>query len=213
MGVPNNMVFGVPPEFVCMREGSVIPNIIEKILSELEYRGLEEVGLYRRSASLAAIQKIKDKINHMGDFNMEDQLVFDVHNLTGCIKCYLRELPDPLIGDAIVGDFLEVKKLSKDAGRFDVYRNIFKKLPVYNYNLLERIIRHLKLVVEYKQFNKMTPSNLATILGGSLIEGCDPENLRKYFGLMTFVCEDLIVNYEKVFSKADESSDTLEAAY
>ncbi len=213
MGVPNNMVFGVPPEFVCMREGSVIPNIIEKILSELEYRGLEEVGLYRRSASLAAIQKIKDKINHMGDFNMEDQLVFDVHNLTGCIKCYLRELPDPLIGDAIVGDFLEVKKLSKDAGRFDVYRNIFKKLPVYNYNLLERIIRHLKLVVEYKQFNKMTPSNLATILGGSLIEGCDPENLRKYFGLMTFVCEDLIVNYEKVFSKADESLDTLEAAY
>lgn len=213
MGAPNNMVFGVPPEFVCMREGGDIPNIIEKILSELEYRGLEEVGLYRKSASLAAIQKIKDKINHIGDFNMEDQLVFDVHNLTGCIKCYLRELPDPLIGDAIVSDFLQVKELSKDAGRFEVYRNIFKKLPVYNYNLLERIIRHLKLVVEYKQFNKMTPSNLATILGGSLIEGCDPENLRKYFGLMTFVCEDLIMNYDKVFSKNGESSDTMEVAY
>ncbi|QPG76179.1 hypothetical protein FOA43_003565 [Brettanomyces nanus] len=202
MGVQANMVFGVPLKFVCIRENRPIPNIIEKIMSEIEFRGLEEVGLYRRSASLASIQKIKDKINRFGDFNMEDQLVFDVHNLTGCIKSYLRELPDPLIGDSSIGKFTEVKELSKDDKRFDVYREIFCELPVYNYNLLERLFRHLKLVVDYKQCNKMTSSNLATILGGSLIEGCNPENLRNYFGLMTFVCEDLILNYDRIFLNA-----------
>lgn len=199
--IPPKMVFGVPLEFVCVRDQAPIPKIIEKILSELEYRGLEEVGLYRRSASLSAVQKIKDKINVEGDFNMEDQLVFDVHNLTGCIKCYLRELPDPLICDSVLGEFSRLKDLSKDDKRFPIYQDIFQKLPVYSYNLLERISRHLRLVVEYQKYNKMTPSNLATILGGSLIEGCDPINYRKFFGLMTFVCEDLILNYDRIFSK------------
>lgn len=202
MGASTKMVFGVPIEYVCLRENSSVPNIIEKFLSEIEYRGLDEVGIYRKSASLSAIQKIREKINLMGDFNMEDQLVFDVHNLTGCVKLYLRELPDPLIPDADLERFVQVKQLSNDDRRFDVYREIFDELPVYNYNMLERLLRHLKLVVEYQDRNRMTSSNLATILGGSLIEGCDPENLRNYFGLMTFVCEDLILHYHQVFKSS-----------
>ncbi|GME91868.1 unnamed protein product [Ambrosiozyma monospora] len=205
--VSNNVVFGIPIEFVCLREDSPLPTVIEKIMTEIEYRGLEEVGIYRKSASLSLMQQIKQEIDTLGDFNMENQLVFDVHNLTGCIKMYLRELPEPLIPDDHLGQFERIKELSQSEERFDVYHDIITKLPIFNYNLLERLIRHLKLIDEYKEFNKMSASNLATVLGGTFIEGCKPENFRRFFGLMNFICEDMIKNYEPIFEKELDQED------
>ncbi|ODV86158.1 hypothetical protein CANARDRAFT_27421 [[Candida] arabinofermentans NRRL YB-2248] len=195
-----SLVYGVPLEYVCIRESRTIPNVIEKLMSEIEYRGLEEVGIYRKSASLSVLNQIKDQINAKGDFNMEHQLVFDVHNLTGCIKLYLRELPEPLINDEVIPEFEQIRDLVKSEERFPIYKTILSKMPTFNFYLLQRLIRHLKLVDENSDLNKMNASNLATVLGGSFIEGCKPENMRRSFGFMNFICEDMILNYEKIFT-------------
>lgn len=194
------LTFGAPLDFVCERENTNIPTIIEKIFSEIELRGLEEVGIYRKSASLTVVQKIKDEVNKYGDFNMENALVFDIHNLTGCIKAYLRELPAPLINDELVEAISKVREVSSEDSRFGVYKNVLSRLPIYNYYLIKRLSRHMKLIEDYKSQNRMTSYNLATIMGGSLVEGCRPDTMRKAFGLMNFVCEDWILHYEKVFT-------------
>lgn len=193
------LTFGAPLVFVCERDSSPIPLIVEKILCEIEFRGLEEVGIYRKSASLSVVQQIKDEVNKMGDFNMENSLVFDIHNLTGCIKAYLRELPEPLIGDDLVKEISKVREVAQNEARFEIYKTVLPKLPIYNYNLIERLSRHMRMIEEYKSQNRMTSYNLATIMGGSLVEGCRPETMREAFGLMNFICEDWILHYERVF--------------
>ncbi|KAG7925346.1 hypothetical protein KL925_004361 [Ogataea polymorpha] len=195
----HNFVFGVPLDYVCEREGRQIPAIIEKMMSEIEFRGLEETGLYRKSASVSVLNEIRDVINLHGDLNMEDQLVFDVHNLTGVIKMFFRELPEPLILDTIIPEFDKIKQLAQSEERFEQYKLIFDTLPAPNRTLLARFVKHLKMVDEYNRHNRMPASNLAKVMGGLFIEGCRPEN-NKYFGLMTFVCEDLIVYYDHVWS-------------
>ncbi|KAG7932437.1 hypothetical protein OGATHE_006258 [Ogataea polymorpha] len=195
----HNFVFGVPLDYVCEREGRQIPAIIEKMMSEIEFRGLEETGLYRKSASVSVLNEIRDVINLHGDLNMEDQLVFDVHNLTGVIKMFFRELPEPLILDTIIPEFDKIKQLAQSEERFEQYKLIFDTLPAPNRTLLARFVKHLKMVDEYNRHNRMPASNLAKVMGGLFIEGCRPEN-NKYFGLMTFVCEDLIVHYDHVWS-------------
>ncbi|KAG7806581.1 hypothetical protein KL924_004195 [Ogataea haglerorum] len=195
----HNFVFGVPLDYVCEREGRQMPAIIEKMMSEIEFRGLEETGLYRKSASVSVLNEIRDAINFHGDLNMEDQLVFDVHNLTGVIKMFFRELPEPLILDTIIPEFDKIRQLAQSEERFDHYKLIFDKLPAPNRTLLARFVKHLKMVDEYNQHNKMPASNLAKVMGGLFIEGCRPEN-NKYFSLMTFACEDLIVHYDQVWT-------------
>ncbi|OUM51590.1 hypothetical protein BVG19_g698 [[Candida] boidinii] len=195
----SKVIFGMPIEYVCAREKTFIPKIIEKILCEIEYRGLEEVGIYRKSASIGVLTKIKNEIDNTSDYNMENQMVFDIHNLTGCIKTYLRELPDPLIPDELVPDFARIRDDGNSSSRFDIYHQVLPKLPTHNYYFLERLIRHLKLVDDYKDFNKMNSANLATVLGGVFIEGARPETMRRYFGVMNFICDDMIRNYDSIF--------------
>lgn len=195
----NRLTFGAPLAFVCERDNSNIPLFVDKIMNEIELRGLEEVGIYRKSASLLIVQKIKDEVNKMGDFNMENSLVFDIHNLTGTLKAYLRELPEPLIPDGLVEQLGAVKETKDEFSRFTLYRKVLSQLPTCNFSLIERLSRHMKLVEEYKEQNKMTSYNLATIMGGSLVEGCRPETIRKSFGLINYICEDFIIHYEHIF--------------
>lgn len=195
------LTFGAPLEFICKRDHSIVPKIIEKMLTEIELRGLEEIGIYRKSASHSVVDSIIKIINKNGDFNMENSMIFDVHNLTGCIKAFLRGLPDPLINDDLIDDFILLKGRAQDITRFVSYIEILNKLSPFNYYLIKRLTKHFRVVEQFKDYNKMTSYNLATIMGGSLVEGVTPFNSKRCFGLMNFICEDWIINYEHVFIK------------
>ena len=195
----SKMTFGVPLSFICKRDSSPVPIIIEKILTEIELRGLEEPGIYRKSASLTTIQQIKSEIDKTGDFNMENTLVFNIHNLTGCIKTYLRELPDPIIPDMFIDELSKVSEIAQSDARFELYKRVLSNMPILNQNLIERLSRHMKLIEEFKAHNRMTSYNLATIMGGSFVEGCKPDTMKKSFGMINFICEDWILHYDRVF--------------
>lgn len=193
------ITFGMPLEYLCERDKRNVPLVIEKMMREIEMRGLEEVGVYRKSGSISQIEKIREAIDKHGDFNMENSIVFDVHNITGCIKLFLRDLPDPLIPDELMSDIITIRGYANSPKRFDVYKSIMSRIPPSHYNLIRRLTQHMRLIEEWKDSNKMTSYNLATIMGGTLVNGVKPENSHISFGLMNFICEDLILNFDQVF--------------
>lgn len=193
--------FGMPLEHLARRDKSQVPVVIEKMMREIEMRGLEEVGLYRKSGSLSQVERIREAIDASGNLNMENGLVFDVHNITGCIKLFLRELPDPLIPAEAIEDVLRVRELAHSPDRFLLYAEIITKIPSVHYALLKRLTRHMALIEEWSPTNKMTSHNLATVMGGALVAGSRPEHLSATFGLMSFICEDWILNYDRVFCR------------
>lgn len=197
-----HLIFGVPLDYICARESSVVPIIIDKLMTEIEVRGLEEVGIYRKSASLSVLNLLRTEIDKYGDFNMENHLIFDINNATGCVKSFLREIPDSLIPDELIPEFGQVRQEGLEFDdRLLIYKSVLPKLPYHNYHLLKRLIRHLKVVDEYSEYNKMTASNLSTIIGAIFTEAAGPELTKKYFGLMNFVCEDMIKHYAIIFEQ------------
>uniref|UniRef100_A0A452UJ02 Rho GTPase activating protein 27 n=1 Tax=Ursus maritimus TaxID=29073 RepID=A0A452UJ02_URSMA len=58
--------------------------------------GLDIDGLYRISGNLATIQKLRYKVDHDERLDLDDGRWEDVHVITGALKLYFRELPEPL---------------------------------------------------------------------------------------------------------------------
>lgn len=53
-------------------------------------------GLYRISGNLATIQKLRYKVDHDERLDLDDGRWEDVHVITGALKLFFRELPEPL---------------------------------------------------------------------------------------------------------------------
>ena len=90
-------VFGVPFETAIERASTTvagIPDIMIYSFSFLEKNGLDEEGLFRLSGSLREIAKLR------GTFQKGEippiNAVGDPHVISGLLKLYFRELPEPL---------------------------------------------------------------------------------------------------------------------
>ncbi|ERE68633.1 rho GTPase-activating protein 27 [Cricetulus griseus] len=59
-------------------------------------KGLDMDGLYRISGNLATIQKLRYKVDHDERLDLDDGRWEDVHVITGALKLFFRELPEPL---------------------------------------------------------------------------------------------------------------------
>uniref|UniRef100_A0A8C4F4K9 SH3-domain binding protein 1 n=1 Tax=Dicentrarchus labrax TaxID=13489 RepID=A0A8C4F4K9_DICLA len=131
---------------------------IQECIHMLLRTGMREEGLFRLAAAASVVKRLKtcldqETVDH-SEFSM------DPHAVAGALKCYLRELPEPLMTFELYTDWF------KAAGCFRV---LLKKLPPENYNNLRYLVQFLSLLSEQQAINKMTPSNIAIVLGPNLL--------------------------------------------
>uniref|UniRef100_A0A8C2K2T2 Myosin IXb n=1 Tax=Cyprinus carpio TaxID=7962 RepID=A0A8C2K2T2_CYPCA len=95
--------FGVP---VCalVHTADSVPFVMEKMLVHVEMNGLYTEGIYRKSGSACRAKEL----HHLLEKNPQ-AVSFDnypIHTITGLVKQWLRELPDPLMTHSLYNDFL-----------------------------------------------------------------------------------------------------------
>ncbi|EDK36060.2 hypothetical protein PGUG_00158 [Meyerozyma guilliermondii ATCC 6260] len=194
-----SIVFGVPINIVCNREGTYVPNFLTKIFAEVEQEGSKDVGIYRISSSVSELNALRSMIDKTGTVDFSER-AYDVHALTSCVKLYFRELPDALISDEVISAVFELKQNGSEPDRdLGQFREVIRLLPPINYNTLKALLRHLNVVCSFSDTNKMTASNLATVIGPALTEASSMDSLINNFGYINLVVEKLITNYEQVF--------------
>lgn len=93
-------LFGVPLEVVAGKGVPLmcdygIPAFLEESLEFIKKNHTETEGIFRLSGSLSAIKELKRKVDAAQAPPFPADV--DVHCLTGLIKMYLRELPEPLL--------------------------------------------------------------------------------------------------------------------
>ncbi|RCK65659.1 GTPase-activating protein BEM2/IPL2 [Candida viswanathii] len=206
MKVGGNPVFGVPISFVCSREQSLVPKFLQAIFEEIEQIGIKDVGVYRISTSISELTSIKLSIDKFGKINFDDK-GYDTHALTSIVKSYFRELPDALLTDEVINQFFELRQ-EHESGETEIskevdlikYQNTLTSLPIANYNTLKALIKHLNKISAYSATNKMSYSNLATVIGPALTEASNLDILINNFGFMNLVLEKLIANYHEIFN-------------
>nr|XP_005896095.1 PREDICTED: rho GTPase-activating protein 27 [Bos mutus] len=163
------MVFGCPLAELCEREKSSVPRFVQQSIRAVEARGLDIDGLYRISGNLATIQKLRYKVDHDERLDLEDGHWEDVHVITGALKLFFRELPEPLFPFSHFRQFLAAIKLQDPATRFRCVRDLVRSLPAPNHDTLRVLFQHLCRVIEHGERNRMSVQNVAIVFGPTLL--------------------------------------------
>uniref|UniRef100_A0A669Q8Z0 Myosin IXB n=1 Tax=Phasianus colchicus TaxID=9054 RepID=A0A669Q8Z0_PHACC len=147
-------------------ERNSVPIVMEKLLEHVEMHGLYTEGIYRKSGSANRMKELKQLLQ--ADPNSVKLENYPIHTITGILKQWLRELPDPLMTSAQYGDFLRAVELPEKQEQLCAIYSVLEQLPQANHDTLERLIFHL-----VKSFpNNLNPLRISVML--------IKEQIRKY---------------------------------
>uniref|UniRef100_A0A3Q3J726 Rho-GAP domain-containing protein n=1 Tax=Monopterus albus TaxID=43700 RepID=A0A3Q3J726_MONAL len=162
-GLIKDQVFGCRLEMVCEREKSTVPRFVRLCTEAVERRGLDTDGIYRVSGNLAVIQKLRFLVNHEEKVNLDDSEWEDIHVITGALKLFFRELPEPLVPYGFFTDIMET------VNKVDRLKCLVLNMPPPNHDTLQFMCHHLKRVLQHSETNRMTTQNIGIVFGPTLM--------------------------------------------
>ncbi|XP_076300595.1 rho GTPase activating protein at 100F isoform X4 [Lasioglossum baleicum] len=148
-----------------------VPIIVWRCVEEVERRGLDIIGLYRLCGSATKKRILREAFERNArSVNLSPDNVPDINVITGVLKDYLRELPQPLFTKCLyqmMVDALAVCVPDDPQGNAKLMFSILDCLPNVNRCTLIYLLDHLAMVVS--QCNKMSPASLAVCFGPVLM--------------------------------------------
>ncbi|NP_001080790.1 rho GTPase activating protein 12 S homeolog isoform X4 [Xenopus laevis] len=168
-GYIKDPVFGSSLTSLCQRENTTVPNFVKMCIDHVEAHGLDVDGLYRVSGNLAVIQKLRFAVTHDEKLDLNDCKWEDIHVITGALKMFFRELPEPLFTFNYFNDFVNAIKQEPKL-RVQAVKDLIKQLPKPNHDTMQVLFKHLKKVVETGEKNRMTYQSLAIVFGPTLLK-------------------------------------------
>ncbi|KAM3604009.1 uncharacterized protein V6R79_005181 [Siganus canaliculatus] len=171
--VPGSLHFGV---HVCVltSKANPVPEVVEILLMHVELNGLYTEGIYRKSGSTCRARELHQLLETNPEAVTLDN--YPIHTITGLVKRWLRELPDPLMTFSLYNDFLHAVELPEKAERIRAVYQKVDELPPANYSTLERLIFHLVKVAKEEGHNKMSASSLAIVFAPCILRSPDVDD-------------------------------------
>ncbi|XP_075848272.1 rho GTPase-activating protein 44 isoform X6 [Microtus pennsylvanicus] len=190
--------FGKPLEEHLMISGREIAFPIEACVTMLLECGMQEEGLFRVAPSASKLKKLKAAL----DCCVVDVQEYsaDPHAIAGALKSYLRELPEPLMTFELYEEWIQASNIQEQDKRLQALWNACEKLPKANHNNIRYLIKFLSKLSEYQDVNKMTPSNMAIVLGPNLLWPQSEGNITE---MMTTVSLQIVGIVEPIIQHAD----------
>ncbi|KAM5340768.1 rho GTPase-activating protein 12 isoform 4-T5 [Glossophaga mutica] len=168
-GYIKDQVFGANLANLCQRENGTVPKFVKLCIEHVEEYGLDVDGIYRVSGNLAVIQKLRFAVNHDEKLDLNDSKWEDIHVITGALKMFFRELPEPLFTFIHFNDFVNAIK-QEPRQRVAAVKDLIKQLPKPNQDTMQILFRHLKRVIENGEKNRMTCQSIAIVFGPTLLK-------------------------------------------
>ncbi|XP_056194827.1 unconventional myosin-IXb isoform X3 [Falco biarmicus] len=194
-------------------ERNSVPIVMEKLLEYVEMHGLYTEGIYRKSGSANRMKELKQLLQ--ADPNSVKLENYPIHTITGILKQWLRELPDPLMTSAQYNDFLRAVELPEKQEQLCAIYSVLEQLPQANHNTLERLIFHLVKVALIEDVNRMSPNALAIVFAPCLLrcpDTSDPLTSMKDVSKTTMCVEMLIKEQIRKYKIKMDEINQLEAA-
>ncbi|XP_059804725.1 rho GTPase-activating protein 44-like isoform X8 [Hypanus sabinus] len=190
--------FGKPLEEHLAISGREIAFPVEACVTMLLECGMQEEGLFRVAASASKLKKLKASLD-CGVLDVQEYSV-DPHAVAGALKSYLRELPEPLMTFELYDEWIQASNIQDQEKRLQALWNACEKLPKANYNNFRYLIKFLAKLTEYQDANKMTPGNMAIVLGPNLLWTANEGSMTE---LMTTVSIQIVGIIEPIIQHAD----------
>ncbi|CAK6961672.1 rho GTPase-activating protein 17a isoform X3 [Scomber scombrus] len=159
--------FGTALEEHLKRSGREIALPLEACIMMLLETGMKEEGLFRIAAGASKLKKLKAALDC--STSQLEEFYSDPHAVAGALKSYLRELPEPLMTHQLYDEWNQASSVSDPDTRLQALWVVCDKLPKNNKNNLRYLVKFLAKLAQESEVNKMTPSNIAIVLGPNLL--------------------------------------------
>ncbi|XP_029433481.1 rho GTPase-activating protein 17 isoform X4 [Rhinatrema bivittatum] len=159
--------FGTLLEEHLKRSGREIALPMEACVMMLLETGMKEEGLFRIAAGASKLKKLKAALDCSA--SQLEEFYSDPHAVAGALKSYLRELPEPLMTFSLYEEWTQAANISDQEKKLNTLRTICNKLPKANLANFRYLIKFLAKLAQYSDSNKMSPSNIAIVLGPNLL--------------------------------------------
>ncbi|XP_033893936.3 rho GTPase-activating protein 44-like isoform X3 [Acipenser ruthenus] len=171
---------------------------IEACVTMLLECGMQEEGLFRVAPSASKLKKLKASLD-CGVLDVQEYSA-DPHAIAGALKSYLRELPEPLMTFELYDEWIQASNIQDQDKRLQALLNACEQLPKANADNLRYLIKFLAKLTEYQDSNKMTPGNIAIVLGPNLLWTHTEGNITE---MMTTVSLQIVGIIEPIIQHAD----------
>lgn len=176
----NFKTFGVPLEDLVEYEQDMVPAIVRQCIYVIDKYGLDLEGIYRRSANIAEMSKLKEEIDKEPDNiamilpskNFKDD---DIYLVASLLKAFFASLPDTLLPAEVTDDVKTCLSIPDEKTRKNFMHGLIYKLPDAQYWTLRALLFHLKRVVSHEPKNRMGTRQLYIIWGPTIISPNDEE--------------------------------------
>lgn len=202
-------VFKVPLVKLCEREQRRVPALIVACCNYLKEHGLETQGIFRVSPTKDSLDDLKGEIDQERGYDFTE--INNPHVISGLLKAFLRELPDPIFTFEKYSKFMEASKLPTTAEQVGAIEKLVKSLAEPNYKSLQHVSRLCRSIDARKEDNKMTIANLATVLTPNLLYTSimDPNNMVQEMEQANRIYSLIVENYDVMFPEDDLDSDAV----
>lgn len=202
-------VFKMPLQKLCERENRRVPMIIVASCKYLAEQGLDTQGVFRVSPTKDHLDELKSAVDQGRSYNFSD--VSNVHVVSGLLKAFFREMPEPIFTFERYAKFMEASKLPSVEAQVATISKIIKSLPEVNYKSIQHVSKLCVLIDSRKDENKMTISNLATVLTPNMLytTNVDPLTMVQEMEQANKIYTLIVEHYSKMFPEEDLEKDEL----
>lgn len=159
--------FGTALDEHLKRSSREIALPIEACVMMLLETGMKEEGLFRIAAGASKLKKLKAALDC--STSQLEEFYSDPHAVAGALKSYLRELPEPLMTYQLYDEWIQASNVPDPDKRLQALWVTCDQLPKNNKANFRYLIKFLAKLAQESDVNKMTPSNIAIVLGPNLL--------------------------------------------
>jgi hypothetical protein len=145
-------LFGSDLTMRCDLEKKRVPSIVSRCIEEVELRGMDVEGIYRKSGGSGQINQVRLGFEQSNEYDISDPDL-DIHAVTSTLKQYFRRLPTPLITFDVYDSLLEATKIEDDTRKALKMKDAINTLPRCHRDCLEFLVSHLGRVLARADVN------------------------------------------------------------
>ncbi|KAI5367944.1 Putative Rho GTPase activation protein [Septoria linicola] len=198
--VDGSVLFGSELTARCEHEGRVVPGIVLTCIHEVEKRGIDVEGIYRKSGGAGQVKQVQQGFEKDSGFDISDDDL-DIHAVTSALKQYFRKLPTPLITYDVYDSLLEAGQIQDKEKQIAALRFSIESLPDAHRDCLMYLFQHLAKIVTFESKNLMTPLNLAVVFAPTIMRPLSIEREMSDMQVQRAAVQALLDNQRSVFEE------------
>ncbi|TDZ51825.1 putative Rho-type GTPase-activating protein 4 [Colletotrichum trifolii] len=180
-------------------ERRTIPSVVTRCIEEVELRGMDVEGIYRKTGGNSQVKMIQEGFDKSEDYDISDPGL-DITAVTSVLKQYFRKLPMPLLTFDVYDRVLESNGITNATERCDHLHKVFSTMPQRHRDCLEFLMFHLARVAQREPENLMSPKNLAVVFAPTIMRDTSLEREMTDMHAKNLAIQFVIENSHTIFT-------------